>query len=301
MPSIEQLEAFVTAAEEGSFSAAGRKLEKVQSAVSTLVMNLEVDLDVVLFDRSRRSPELTGEGVALLNHARAVLRSSQELTACATMLSEQVEPRLTLAIEQGIFKAALNDVFADFSERYPFVDMNILDPGSGDVSGLLSAGDAEIGVMIEEEAYPVGFRFRGIGHSRLIPVCGPAHPLAQPEQTSHAQLRQHRQFIDRRSPATNAQQLRERKSPNAWYCESPYLVLDFLMSGFGWAELPEAVVGEKLERGELHRINYEFQQSEAIQGVDVVWSEKKALGHAGQWLLGRLLAVGPQIWPLMAD
>ncbi len=56
--SMEQLEAFVAAAEHGSFSAAGRVLRKAQSAVSTQVSNLEEDLGLELFSREGRGGQL---------------------------------------------------------------------------------------------------------------------------------------------------------------------------------------------------------------------------------------------------
>ena len=43
--SLEQLKAFVTTIETGSFSAAARQMGKAQSVISTAVSNLEVDLD----------------------------------------------------------------------------------------------------------------------------------------------------------------------------------------------------------------------------------------------------------------
>lgn len=71
--SFEQLEAFVAAAEQGSFSAAGRALRKAQSAVSTQVANLEEDLGVVLFSRAGRNPVLTLAGERLLREAKVIL------------------------------------------------------------------------------------------------------------------------------------------------------------------------------------------------------------------------------------
>ena len=47
---IEQLRAFVTAAEKGSFSAAGRAMGRAQSVVSTHIAMLEDSLGVELFD-----------------------------------------------------------------------------------------------------------------------------------------------------------------------------------------------------------------------------------------------------------
>ena len=66
MPSPESLKAFVLAAELGSFSAAARRMNKAQSAISTAIANLEIDTDLKLFDRNSRSPTLTPDGQALL-------------------------------------------------------------------------------------------------------------------------------------------------------------------------------------------------------------------------------------------
>ncbi|HUH77072.1 MAG TPA: LysR family transcriptional regulator, partial [Devosia sp.] len=49
---LDQLRVLVTIAELGSFSAAARKLQRVQSAISQTVRALESSLDVTLFDRS---------------------------------------------------------------------------------------------------------------------------------------------------------------------------------------------------------------------------------------------------------
>ena len=73
MASNEVLQAFVQAATQGSFSAAARKLGKSQSTVSAAVASLEIDLDVVLFDRSSRKPTLTPAGHVLLERAEQVL------------------------------------------------------------------------------------------------------------------------------------------------------------------------------------------------------------------------------------
>ena len=76
---LEQLRAFVTAAEKGSFSAAGRTLGRAQSVVSTHISMLEDSLGVELFDRSSRSPVLTAAGRDLLPEANAVLRQSEQI------------------------------------------------------------------------------------------------------------------------------------------------------------------------------------------------------------------------------
>ena len=93
--SLEQLEAFVCAAHERSFSGAARKLGKAQSAISTAVINLEIDLGVTLFDRSGRYPRLTSEGIVLLADARQVLSSVDGMKARAKGMATGIEAELT--------------------------------------------------------------------------------------------------------------------------------------------------------------------------------------------------------------
>lgn len=44
------------------------------------------------------------------------------------------------------------------------------------------------------------------------------------------------------------------------------------------------------------RLSPVFQSSDMLEGVDVVWTEQAALGPAGQWLRGHLIALGEPLW-----
>ncbi|MCC3263692.1 LysR family transcriptional regulator, partial [Paenibacillus polymyxa] len=70
----------MAAAEAGSFSAAGRRIGRAQSAVSTAVGLLEADLGVELFDRSRRIAVLTPAGEVMLLEAKELLRQAGGLS-----------------------------------------------------------------------------------------------------------------------------------------------------------------------------------------------------------------------------
>lgn len=86
--SLDQLRTFIAAAEEGSFSAAGRKLRRAQSVVSQTLANLEKQLGVKLFDRSGRYPRLTDHGQALLNDARAIADGMDSFKARAKLCAK---------------------------------------------------------------------------------------------------------------------------------------------------------------------------------------------------------------------
>lgn len=296
MTNLDQLQAFVAASDEGSFSAAARLLGKAQSAVSTSIINLEIDSEVELFDRSGRSPVLTEAGKTLLKYARSVLRSAEEFRSHATSISEGLETKIGIAVEQGIFVHPLMNLFTDLGQRFPHLRVELFDSGPNEVAELLKAGRADIGIMIEQESYPRGFHFRGIGHSQQIPVCNCDYPLAKLEQVSYSDLRQYRQLVTHSLQIEDGDHSREEKSPNVWIGESPYLIMDFVLSGLGWSVLPWTVVNDKLTSGELVRLHYDFQQSRILQGVDLVWTEQRALGPSGHWLMSNLLELQPELW-----
>ena len=70
--SLGQLRTIIAAADEGSFTAAGRQLRRAQSVVSQTVGNLERRPGLKLLERRGRLPALTDQGRALLADVRAV-------------------------------------------------------------------------------------------------------------------------------------------------------------------------------------------------------------------------------------
>tara|TARA_R110002167_G_scaffold37416_1_gene117306 strand:- start:99 stop:995 length:897 start_codon:yes stop_codon:yes gene_type:complete len=291
MANLEQLEAFVAAAEQGSFSAAARQLGKVQSAISTAIANLEIDANLILFDRSTRRPTLTDAGNALLRYAINTLQSHREFVAHASSLEKTVETRICIAIEQSISYPALVPVLVEFETVFPFVELELLDPGSSDVASLIRSNRADIGIMLEQEIHPQGFNFRGIGYSRLLPVCHQDHPLVTQQPLSLADLRAHRQMITRSRDLTDMTYERRLISPKKWLLESPYIIMELLSAGIGWSFLHEAVVRDKLESGELVQLDLEYINNEMLQGLDIIWANNRSFGKASQWLLNRLLTL----------
>jgi DNA-binding transcriptional LysR family regulator len=85
IPSVDQLLVLLTVVEEGSFTAAARRLQRATSAISYAIDTLETQLGLPLFDRgTTRKPKLTHVGQAIVSEAKAVARSVDTLPrACA--------------------------------------------------------------------------------------------------------------------------------------------------------------------------------------------------------------------------
>jgi DNA-binding transcriptional LysR family regulator len=274
--SLEQLSAFVCAAEQGSFSAAARKLGKVQSVVSTLVSNLELDLGVELFSREGRNPTLTTEGEALLPRARTILSQCDRLSASADSFLQGVEPGLCVAMESMAAPFDLAHIISKLDEDFPEVNLEILLSTAGDVPDLVRSGRAQLGVMVQSLEPPEALDFKLLGNFEFWCVAAPEHPLASSLQIAYDDLALHRQVIV--SPRNREEKLHWQISSQVWASDSPTVALEFAQAGIGWAVLPSLLVQSSLQAGQLKRLDLGFDTGAWDAPIDLVWSSGKARG-----------------------
>src|SRR5262249_49528522 len=122
---LDQVRTFLAAVDEGSFSAAGRKLRRAQSVVSQTLANLEAQLGVKLFDRSARYPRLTDEGLGLLPEARTVADSLDGLKAGGGAMGRGLEPELPVAMDVMYPMAAVTKAATHSRKAYPHTPLRL--------------------------------------------------------------------------------------------------------------------------------------------------------------------------------
>lgn len=284
--SMEQLEAFVAAAETGSFSAGARKLGKAQSVVSTAVANLELDLNLSLFDRSGRSPVLTSHGQALLVNAKRILDDCGLLLAAADEFQAGTEQKVTLVVESIAMTQVMANKLKQFEQQFPLVEVEILSVGTGDVLKLVTEGRAQIAVLIQLEEITPGIEFFGIGTLEISCIAAASHPLSQLKTVSWHALQRHRQIV-LAGRYTN-EQYRWKLADNIWTTEHAISAMQLVSSGVGWSALPTEMVREVIDSGILTKLPLEFESQPWLQGVDIAWSTQQPMGPAARALLALL-------------
>ncbi|GAB6261498.1 LysR family transcriptional regulator [Photobacterium sp. R1] len=280
--SLEQLRAFVAAAETGSFSAAARQMGKAQSVISTAISNLETDFHLALFDRSGKKPVLTSEGQALLMKARRVLAQCGELQVAADSFQQGVEPKLTLGVESMALLPALADVLKAFETRYPLVEVEILTVGTGDVMKLLHDGRVQLALMVQLAFLNPEITVHGLGQVEVWCVAASDHPLAALKTVDWADLRQHRQVLLTGRYGQDSEGW--RVSDTIWRTEHILSAIELIQRGIGWTVLPAETVRDKVLTGQLVRLEPAFEAQAWKQPVDLAWSSQYALGPAGKLL-----------------
>jgi DNA-binding transcriptional LysR family regulator len=142
---LDQLRVLVTIEETGSFSAAGRKLQRAQSAISHAVQTLETMQRVQLFDRSARAPVLTEAGKALAAQARQVLRQAELFERTASAISGGLEPELTFAVDNMVPSDPVIGSLAALQKRYPDVAVTLFTEALGGAERRVRSGAATLG------------------------------------------------------------------------------------------------------------------------------------------------------------
>jgi DNA-binding transcriptional LysR family regulator len=280
MASNEVLQAFVQAATQGSFSAAARKLGKSQSTVSAAVASLEIDLDVVLFDRSSRKPTLTPAGHVLLQRAEQVLEANSRLALAANQLAQGLEPKVTIAMSDTYQSERFELALKAFEQRYPDLELEWMIAECEDLIALVQSGRAQMAFVEAQEVYPPDLTRAPVAERTEIALfVAPAHPLAPLDP--HA-LQQHREL--RLASIINPNET--RPTGRVWSAPSFLMLMEMAQLGFGWAALPRWLV-ERFGNAGLVELNMRgWPRSVA---VDALWSRQHPPGPAGSWMLGLMV------------
>lgn len=147
------MRAFVAVVEEGSLSAAARRLHVSQPALSQTMNALERQLGVQLLVRSSTGVQATEAGMTLLAEARAVLaRHDQAMTAVARH-SGAGGRVLRLGIPLELPAGLLSRPLADLAANYPDTRVQALHMSTAAQFAALRAGEIDVGLVRE---HPIG-------------------------------------------------------------------------------------------------------------------------------------------------
>jgi DNA-binding transcriptional LysR family regulator len=288
---LDQLRILTAVAETGSFSAAARRLGRVQSAVSQSVQALEATLGVLLFDRSERTPKLSDAGRALLIDAQQILRSTETLRAHAESIAAEVEPELSLAVDAVLPEDPLRASLKALSHEFPHLPVTLFTEGLGGAEQRLRDRVARLGVYVP---LPVGRSSDLIGEflaaNPMVPVVAADHALAR--QSSPLP----REVIERyvQLVLTDRTPLSEGFQGNVlglriWRFADMQTRLQYLLDGFGWCYMPVHLVQAHISAGRLTRLDIaEHRGREFSFPLHVMHERSRPPGRAGRWLIAEL-------------
>ena len=249
---LDQLRALEAVAETGSFSAAARRLGRVQSAISQSIQALETSLGIALFDRSGKVPRLNDAGRVVLDDARNLLRGAEALKARAESIAGDIEAELTLAVEAMFPMNVLTASLKALNERFPLLPVTLYTEALGGAEQRLRDGAARIAIYPPEPQLSENRETEFLVTIPTVPVVAGDHPLAQEKAplSRGVMERQVQLVLTDRSPVS-AGLSHGIISHRQWRFADLNTRLEFLLGGFGWCNMPVTLVYDHVKAGRL--------------------------------------------------
>jgi len=286
---LDQFRTFIAAVDEGSFSAAGRKLRRAQSVVSQTLANLEAQLGVKLFDRSARYPKLTEEGRSLLIDARSIANTIDGFKARARAMREGLEPELAVAIDVMYPMDAVTRAASHSREKYPHTALRLYVEALGGVIKPVLDRSCSIGVIGSLPLVPEELHAETLRDIPFVTVVSPDHPLAARRGTvSKSVIEKHVQLV-----LTDRTTLTEGRdfsvfSPLTWRLADLGAKLAFLRAGLGWGHMPLHMVSADLDANALVKIRVEDVPRSPMMAMKAVFRKDSPPGPAGRAFIAQL-------------
>ena len=175
--SSRQLRAFVTLAEQRSFTRAAALTHLSQPAFSALIRSLEEALGQRLFDRSTRHVDVTTEGRAFEAAARRVLAELDGALATARDFVARRRGRVAIALLPSLAAGWLPGVLSAFRESHPGIELQVADVLSEACIEQVRSGNADFAIAAIRVDTPE-LRAELFCTDRFHLVCPAGHALA---------------------------------------------------------------------------------------------------------------------------
>jgi DNA-binding transcriptional LysR family regulator len=254
---IDEIVTFVTIAELGGFTLAGRRLHRSQPAISRRLGILEHDLGAPMFERIRGRARLTEAGHAFLPYAEAALAALKDGREAVRGLQTGLQGAISLALVGTLADTHVIDVLHQFARQSKDIRLELRTASSGEVTDLVRHGEAMLGLryftsdrpeLISQEA----------GSEAMLVIAASGHRLAGRHiRDAHALASEHWiGFPPVPGERDSSGHVLARQLIRAGLDTSRITLIDSLtaqkrlaQAGFGLALVPESSVRDELRQG----------------------------------------------------
>ena len=187
---FSQLITFLEVAKLGSFSRAGQKVFRSQSAVSAQIRQLEQEYGDRLLDRSGKDVTLTPAGRVLVTYAERLIQLRDESKLAVADHGSSPRGKLVVGANEATCLYVLPDVFAKYCGLHPDVQLSIYRNFSYKIVEKLESGAIDVGIVTLPVKSPK-LKTIPIFRDQLMWMVNPQNPLAKQDVVSVAEIAKH--------------------------------------------------------------------------------------------------------------
>lgn len=266
---LDDFYCFAQVVEHGGFSAAERATDIPKSKLSRRVYNLEERLGVRLIQRSSRHFAVTDIGMNIYRHAQVMLSAAQAAHDLVDHLSTEPRGTIKISLPVSIAQNEMAKILPDFLKKYPEIKVqmmitnrrvDIINEGFDLALRVRTSLDDDPNLVIRQFEKIEQHLFASQGYLNEF------GDLKTPEQLSeHKILSMAEEHTEQFLILQNEQQQQKKIRINPTVMGSDLNMLAQLAaSGCGITLLPDNVVQQYIERGELVRVLSDWKTAHGI-------------------------------------
>lgn len=175
---LRQLEYFQAVGRMNNITRAAAALHVSQPSITISIQRLEEELGVVLFDRGKKQLSLTAEGKVFLSRVDRILKDLEDAVIEMNDYRELKKGLLRLGVPPMIGTYLFPKIFSSFRNKYPYIELDIVENGSLATGKMIEKGDLDLGIIIISEAL-ANINTREISQSEIVVCVNSNHPFSK--------------------------------------------------------------------------------------------------------------------------
>lgn len=269
--SYEQIRAFVTVAELGSFSAAAKALGKHRTTLGQVISNLEVETNLCLFDRSGKFPMLTAQGQSLYKHAKNLSEYTRSFEHICQSVEQGIESDITIYHTNLLPLSLIQHVMVIIRHEYKNVNVHWFHRSNSEAHQGIENGDVDIALVLNQDSKAVSQTDYIYAASMPFCLCAaPDSDIFKEENIDLNSMKRHRQLVLEDYVNAGVEEM-VIVSNYSQRIESMDVLLTLLSAGDGWALVPRHAVETMIEEKRLSEFTVK-EIGTAIRFPVVIWS-----------------------------
>ena len=276
---------FVEVVKQGGMTKASKSLYIAQPTISKAIKDIEAEMAVPLFDRSKRNLVLTDAGKIFFNKCKEIISLYDNLPTEINSLYGLETGHINISMSAVMSMRKFIGILGDFHQLYPNITYNLIESGGKTTENLILNDEVDIGVTTLPVDHHL-FESISLNKEDLRVVLHREHPLAYKTKIKMEELAEETFILFNEDFYLNDKIIENAKNagfvPNMASQISQWNVIEnLIINKLGITILPATI--SELLNDDVKMIQLENANTEWELGV--VWKKDKRLSHAtNKWI-----------------
>lgn len=276
---------FVEVVKQGGMTNASKSLYIAQPTISKAIKDIEAEMAVPLFDRSKRNLVLTDAGKIFFNKCKEIISLYDNLPTEINSLYGLETGHINISMSAVMSMRKFIGILGDFHQLYPNITYNLIESGGKTTENLILNDEVDIGVTTLPVDHHL-FEFISLNKEDLRVVLHREHPLAYKTKIKMEELAEENFILFNEDFYLNDKIIENAKNagfvPNMASQISQWNVIEnLIINKLGITILPATIselLNDDVKMIQLVNANTEWE-------LGVVWKKDKRLSHAtNKWI-----------------